>query len=860
VPEQLFHSNIPITQGSQVYLKRPRIDLLLEKVRQSPVILVVAGAGFGKTHAVYSFVKQHNIKTAWIQLSEQDNIDEHFWENFVAAISVINMKSAEKFAKMSFPGTEQQFERYLKVPLDNLIPGEKYIVVYDDIHLLNDKLVLRFLERSIASSFPNIFSIIISRTEPSLNLMKMESRGLLARITEEDLRFSREEMLSYFRLLDINPSAQAAAAIYQDTEGWAFAIHLAGLFLKNTSQGSGTAPGTSYVPSVIRPNIFRLIESEIMAPLPEALQQFLIKISLIERLAPELLIKIAGNYALIKDMEALGSYIHFDTYLNAYRIHHLFLDYLKGKQDRLSEEEKIDVWEKTAAWSVANNQKMDAISYYEKAGNYAGIVSVLYSLPLMLPIRLAQFVLDLMDRSPQSIYRDYPVNMVIRCRILISLGRYEQAKKELLQLIPVIEQMPDSPEKHRILMGCNINLGFIGLIVVLYTRDYNFLEFFKEAARESRQMGDYVSRPPINGITLGSYICRVIHPQPEGIEKIIDSIKEAVPYTAEAMGGCMSGMYELAQGELAFFRGDMVKAEKFFPEALRKGRENAQYEIENRALFYLLRIYLSQAKIREITYILKHLEAELDFPFFLTRYSYYDIVTGWYYIQIGQADRVASWLRSDHEESDIHSRAQGLEKLVRAKFYLYEKRYPVVLATLENRGDAEPLLMGNIEMKALEAVCRYQSRDREGAFSALAEAYGLAAPVGLFFPFTELGKDMRTLTAAALKQENPPLPRDWLEGINREASSYAKKLFFAAEQLRGGAERKSAGEGTDLSRREMEILKGLCQGLTREEIARVSSISINTVKSAIKSIYNKLGAVNRADAVRIAAEMNYEQD
>jgi LuxR family maltose regulon positive regulatory protein len=53
----------------------------------------------------------------------------------------------------------------------------------------------------------------------------------------------------------------------------------------------------------------------------------------------------------------------------------------------------------------------------------------------------------------------------------------------------------------------------------------------------------------------------------------------------------------------------------------------------------------------------------------------------------------------------------------------------------------------------------------------------------------------------------------------------------------------------------MEVLTGLSQGLTREEIAGLSAISVNTVKSTIRSIYNKLGAVNRADAIRIATAL-----
>jgi LuxR family maltose regulon positive regulatory protein len=45
--------------------------------------------------------------------------------------------------------------------------------------------------------------------------------------------------------------------------------------------------------------------------------------------------------------------------------------------------------------------------------------------------------------------------------------------------------------------------------------------------------------------------------------------------------------------------------------------------------------------------------------------------------------------------------------------------------------------------------------------------------------------------------------------------------------------------------------------MTQEEIASVSSLSVNTVKSMIRSVYNKLGALNKADAVRIAAAKGF---
>jgi LuxR family maltose regulon positive regulatory protein len=58
-----------------------------------------------------------------------------------------------------------------------------------------------------------------------------------------------------------------------------------------------------------------------------------------------------------------------------------------------------------------------------------------------------------------------------------------------------------------------------------------------------------------------------------------------------------------------------------------------------------------------------------------------------------------------------------------------------------------------------------------------------------------------------------------------------------------------------LSRQEREVLTELSQGLTREEIADHLSIPLNTIKGVIRSVYHKLGALNRADAIRIATSL-----
>jgi LuxR family maltose regulon positive regulatory protein len=123
-------------------------------------------------------------------------------------------------------------------------------------------------------------------------------------------------------------------------------------------------------------------------------------------------------------------------------------------------------------------------------------------------------------------------------------------------------------------------------------------------------------------------------------------------------------------------------------------------------------------------------------------------------------------------------------------------------------------------------------------------------------PFTELGKDMRALINAALKDKATAIPRDQLEKIRNHAYTYAKKLFAVTEHYNppGPGNIAAGSPAVSLSPREVDVLTGLSQGLTREEIAGASNISVNTAKSVIRSVYNKLGAINRADAVRIASD------
>jgi LuxR family maltose regulon positive regulatory protein len=65
----------------------------------------------------------------------------------------------------------------------------------------------------------------------------------------------------------------------------------------------------------------------------------------------------------------------------------------------------------------------------------------------------------------------------------------------------------------------------------------------------------------------------------------------------------------------------------------------------------------------------------------------------------------------------------------------------------------------------------------------------------------------------------------------------------------------SNGSTHDLSPRELEVLRLLRSELSGPDIARELVVSLNTMRTHTKSIYTKLGATNRREAVRRAAEL-----
>ena len=827
---------------SITFLERPRLHRLLENAANFPLIAVYAGSGYGKTRAVQSFLQKQDAPVTWMQITESDNVIKHFWEKYAKMISMIWPETGARLLEMGIPETDDGFAKYSTLRSDTLNNAGKCFFVYDDFHLLNNADLLRTFERILDGIPPNGTVIIISRTIPEINLTAMMLHERIFTIREDTLCFTEDEIAEYFNQLELSVTRQDIRDIYDDTRGWAFAINLIGRSLSKEKKYE------RYALEAMKENIFKLIETEISNSVPERLWHFLLRISLIDHLAASLIKILADDEALIKDLDLVNAYVRYDNNLGAYMIHILFLDYLRQRQNELSEAEKIDTYNKTGEWCEENSYNTDALAYYEKAGNFDAIIRIIYSYNIQMTQDIANLAMRIFNSVPDKVSSNNPLFPAIHIKTVLSLGKFSESAALAEKYTKEWENRPESPEKNRALAEIYGIVAVSKILTSPFTDVYDFDVYFAKQ-REYYDKNPYSQPDQTIRQSVGSYSLLVGSNRAEALEEFIEALTRAIENASEVYWSNLYGLDDLSRGELHYYRRELDDAEQYLQQALDKSRSTNQYSIQNRALLFLMLISFSHSDIAAANSKLKQIESLLDIKEFTTRYDSYDIALSHYYMMLGMPENIPDWLKADFSPYAHPAFLANYANRVKAYNCYQTKQYHTLLAFIDSVGDSDLLLIGKIMFKVLEALSLYQLKRRDEAITALTEAYALAAPNKIIIPFSQYAKDMRTLTAAALRDEKCTIPKPWLEDINRKASAFARRQTHMISEMKATGEEK---DKTILTNRETEVLSALSEGLSRSEIASQLKISVNTVKMIVNSIYEKLSVTSLHDALRIA--------
>ena len=828
------------------FLERPRLNKLLHEAINYSLIVVCAGSGYGKTYTLHSFLKKHNEQTLWLQISERDNIPAIFWENYTNMVSFFWPKFGARLKGMGFPDSDEVFSKYAAIRREVApFAGRKQIRVFDDFHLIHNPSILRFFKRLRSLSSPNITMVLISRTMPEVNMIGDIMRDRMFLIQEEVLCFTEYEIAKYFNQLKLPVTSEDLRNVYFDTEGWAFAINLIGHSLAKKRKYE------RYALEAMKKNIFRLIEAEIFQTISEPLLHVLLRISLIDHLSVSLIEALAKDNALLREMEQINAYIRYDFNKDTYLIHHLLIDYLRQKQGEiLTDEERRETYQTAGKWYDANGYHMDSISYYEKSGDFDSITRKIASLNVQMPYDMAKYSLEIFDRMPDEVKSQNPIFPSMYIKLKTSLGQFEEADVFAGQYAEMYKKRPESPEKNRALATLYAFWGILRMKMCTFTDIYDFDAYFKK-------MTEYAVKNPFKLIGSYKFTSTTAWASLVGInrtgamEEFIAAAGRMAPCLSAVLNGSYDGYTELLRGELCFYQKQFGEAGQYFNQALDNSKTGNYFVTQNRALVYLMQIDFFQGDFSSAAARLKKMEEMLSGEDYGVRYTMYDIACCFYRLEMRQPDQVPEWLKSDFSSYTHPSFLENYANRAKAQYHYQTHQYAPLLAFIEKSMEQPVILFGKIELKVLKALSLYRMKQYKESNAALMEAYELADINKIIVPFIMYAKDMRTLTAAALKDKSNLIPKDWLEDINRISSAHAKRKSKIITEYRHA---NNFEGGINLTDREIAILKALAEGLSRTEIASSRNISINTVKMVVNTIYDKLYVTSLPEAIRAAVD------
>ncbi|MDR2951775.1 MAG: LuxR C-terminal-related transcriptional regulator [Treponema sp.] len=833
-----------ISGRASLHFERPRLNQLFMEAVRYPLVVICAGAGYGKTSAVHDFLDEYQAATAWIQFSERDNVGARFWESYTHSLTQVNLPLAKAMTKLGFPDTKEK-RNHFKDLLNNFVSKKRRVIVIEDFHCIEEQTVIRFVEECILRNIPPETSVfLVSRSSPRINIAGLVYRDQVFAITENDLRFTESELVQYFHRLDISPNLENLREIMKDTEGWAFAISL-------IARSYQKAPGYGgYVRNAMKTNIFRLMETEIWDGITERLQVFLIRLSLIDHLSLDFIAKLAkDDKDLIADLEKQSAYVRRDSYISAYLIHPLFLEFLREKQDSLTEEQKKETYAIAGDWCAQNDFKMDAMSYYEKTRNYQAILFIITGLSTQIPQDFAKYAAEILDRAPEEAFDKTDFLADMHLRAYICQGLLQKSLELVKRYEAKFLALPDDdPIKKRTLTRLYICWIYIRCLMSVTDDIFDYDIYAEKACKYAHE----ADSGKLDIYYPGAWIIYAGSSRKGSPEEYIAAITRNQEHIQKSyMKGFMAGELELAQGELEFYHGDLSAAAAQTALAVKKARANKQFGLMHRALLYTLRIAAAQGNYLLVEQALKDTKSQLDEAEYLPRFMDYDISLAWYYCFLGLPEKTSDWLKEDFVPYSHAAFIDNFGNQIKARYCYAARNYPPLLLYIEEMKMRESFLFGRIEMLAMESCIHYKHKNKKKAFAVFEEAYQTASPNNIVMPFIELGKDMRTLAAAMLKESGKVIPAAWLEEMNQKSATYAKRRSHIIAKY---MQKSGVTDSIIMSPRETEILTDLSHGLSRTEIAAARDISVNTVKMVINSIYYKLGAENLADLIRIAVE------
>ena len=332
----------------------------------------------------------------------------------------------------------------------------------------------------------------------------------------------------------------------------------------------------------------------------------------------------------------------------------------------------------------------------------------------------------------------------------------------------------------------------------------------------------------------------------------------------ECIGGIsddlVPGYYDLFLAKVNFEQGDYDLSYEYTIKAETQTIDKRHFETRIEVLFLRMRIFIVKGKYSDLklTYSQLKKESRQNISPYIT--SMMKFIENWFMVRfydITQSKSTYYNNRGEVYQNSVDLKSQELINHTYMFISIGEYKHALnVVTTIENDIDNyKNKWITQVNIYILKAICFYELGEKTDAYYCLWRAYDMTNDNNIISPYIEYGSYMRNMMNNIRKYSPCNFDETWISTIKKKSSYYTKQLTNLRKEYLIENDLVKDTE-VRLTKREMEVLKLLAQGNIIKDISKQLFISMSTTKKHLASIYEKLGAVNRADAIRIAS--NYK--
>jgi LuxR family transcriptional regulator, maltose regulon positive regulatory protein len=844
---------------------RQRLLELMEEAITSPLTLISAPAGFGKTTLITTWLNEtgRQPRAAWLSLDPDDSDPVHFVYYLTATLQVIEPRAGRApialLGSLKIPGPTD----LVSLLLNEIAEIEEPIVlVLDDYHSVAnpdvDAAVTSLVER-----MPEKLRLVIStREEPKLPLARWRSLERLFSIGLEDLRFSYEESIVFFRqTMGVNIDGKAARVLESRTEGWIAALQMAALSLRLRGRDESSLPSTQAMAFGGRHRyLVDYLAAEVLKGQSDETRAFLHRTSILDRFCAPLCDALTGRTDGVAQLARLEQGNMFlmplDDDRQWYRYHQLFADYL---QSGVPAAEKRELYLIASAWFEASGFAEEAIKYALAAEDIEAAVRLVRTQSENTLARgQIPTVLSWLRELPESVLRANPDLAGYKAWLLYMRG--QSAEAETYAAIARADEQAMEPTPHfgkllsfQAFLALNwsdpqeaIPLaeqalhhvgdgGFFHTYVLCLLGQAQYLTYDRRAAVTTLQKAIALARQLGNQLmaldALG-HLATALNAQGQLREAILlcrNAVDEQVD--AEDHPLLIAGLVHVPLGALQYEADELSSARRSLTIGINLCEQLGMVYFKVVGKCALAKLQHTSGEVNDAWTTLAAAREVSDRHENPRRQRLVAVTTAELQLREGNVEAAA---RTLDDVRKLVGRPLEQESMLQARLMLAQRNPSAawkILSTLEESALRQRSDGSLIGIHILQALCKRSLNQPTGAQEHLVSAVSLAASAGYRRVFLDEGANLTPM----------------LEQVRHVAAAFITSLLEPPTPEQGT---RPAGPLVEpLSKVEVEILRLLDKGMTNQEIADRLALTVGTTKWRMNQIFGKLQVRNRIEAL-----------